>query len=292
MDIGRLRRFRSLHITRRDFVVEVGSGNDPYWRSNLLIDKHVTDSAERPGGYMPLIIDRPFVVGDALHLPLQDRSVDFLVARNILEHIVDVDAFIGEMMRVSRRGYIATPSILSEKLFGWTKHVWFVSIDNGILKLRPKESPLHDPDLSKLFHPLYERNRSFRRFYKKNRKLFVVEYYWEGRIHYHAESNLDNLSKIKTTRAQFDFEGIRSALVRRRQNVSLRQHIESAARRFLSKTEIARATDVVNRLACPICIGPLIVAKEGRVLACTKCTARYPVIEEVPILVREAAGRI
>lgn len=48
-----LRHFRSLGIARYDFVLEVGSGNNPYWRSDLLIDKYVSDAAERPGKRAP-----------------------------------------------------------------------------------------------------------------------------------------------------------------------------------------------------------------------------------------------
>ena len=95
-------------------MAEIGSGNDPYWRSNVLIDKYVADSTERPAGIAPLIIDRPFIVGDVERLPFKSNSVDFLIARNILEHIVNVEQFFSELTRVSRRGYITVPSALAE----------------------------------------------------------------------------------------------------------------------------------------------------------------------------------
>jgi hypothetical protein len=46
--VDSVRRFRALGISRTDFVVEIGSGNDPYWRSDLLVDKYVANPAERP----------------------------------------------------------------------------------------------------------------------------------------------------------------------------------------------------------------------------------------------------
>ena len=150
-----------LRIARSDFVVEVGSGNDPHWRSDLLVDKYVTDSTERPGGVTPLVVDRPFLVGDALELPIQDKSVDCLITRNLLEHMVDPGKFLAEAMRVGHTGYITTPSVLSEKLFGWEKHVWFVSIEDGALILRAKERTLYDRDLSSLFHKLYAMDPAF-----------------------------------------------------------------------------------------------------------------------------------
>ncbi len=86
------------------------------------------------------------------------------------------DAFFGEMMRVSGRGYLTTPSTVAEKVFGWSKHLWFVSVHEGTLTLRPKDRPLCDPTLSRVFHSLHSRDASFRRFYRKNRDLFVVQY--------------------------------------------------------------------------------------------------------------------
>jgi len=275
-------------IRRSDFVLEVGSGNDPYWRSDLLIDKYVADSAERPGGSAPLVIDRPFVVGDACSLPLKDSSVDFAIARNLLEHIVDADTFLNDMMRVSHAGYITTPSALAEKLFGWSKHVWFVSVDDGTLTLRPKQRTLYDASLSKVFHTLYQNNRSFRRFYAKNRHLFVVEYYWEESIEYQIEGVLEDVTQIKTTEAQFNLDTLRLALNTYDRDTGLRGRMINLLRRLASRTTTDNPTDVIDRLACPICKGTLVFAEEKQVFKCSKCLVQYPIVAGIPVLVREA----
>jgi uncharacterized protein YbaR (Trm112 family) len=281
------RRHRSLRIAPNDSVVEIGSGYDPCWRSDLLIDKYVADSSERPGGYASLLIDRPFIVGDAQWLPFSDKSIDFLIARNILEHIIDVDSFLEEMMRAGRRGYITTPSSLSEKLSGWKKHVWFVSIDDGILKLEAKEKALYDRQLSRIFHRLYEQDRAFRCFYQKNCHLFVVEYHWEDHIRYHVEGDPALLQAIKVTQAEFDLETTRAALAHRRRHGGIRQRAESLAHSLVSRNGIGRIDDIVTKLACPLCRGSLTITAPA--VHCVHCGARYPSIVGVPILVREAA---
>jgi hypothetical protein len=138
------RQLQTFAISPNDFVVEVGSGNAPNWRCDLLVDKCVVESSERPGRAAPLLIDRAFIVGDALRLPFANRSIDFLMARHILEHIVDVDVFASEMMRVTRRGYVMTPSPLVERLFGWQKQVWIVRMEDNRLVLQAKARPLYD----------------------------------------------------------------------------------------------------------------------------------------------------
>jgi uncharacterized protein YbaR (Trm112 family) len=275
-------------IQRSDFVLEVGSGNAPYWRSDLLIDKYVADSAERPGGSAPLVVDRPFVVGDACSLPLKDNSVDFTIARNLLEHIVDADTFLSDMMRVSHKGYITTPSALAEKIFGWSKHIWFVSVDDGILTLRPKQRTLYDASLSKVFHALHQRDKSFQRFYAKNRHLFVVEYYWEESITYQIEGNLEGVAQIKTTEAQFNPDTLRLALNACDRDRSLRGRVINLLHRLVSRTTIDDPIDAIDRLACPTCKGTLISAEEKQELRCSKCLVRYPIIDGIPVLVREA----
>lgn len=279
-------------FARAGFTVEVGSGGSPHWRSDLLTDKFVADSAERPAGVEPLIIDRPFVVADACHLPFRSKSVDLLIARNLVEHIVDAELLFREMTRASRKGYITTPSALAEKVFGWSKHVWFVSIDEGVLTLRPKKRALYDASLSRVFHSLHREDRSFRRFYAKNRHLFVVEYRWEGSLEYRIEGYPQNVSEIKTTEARFDLDRLQSVLTAHRIGWSLRGQAASTLRWLVSDVKLRNPLDVIDRLSCPVCKGPLAHTQEAHRLKCSQCGSRYPIIEDVPVLLPEVADQV
>lgn len=285
--IDSLKRFRAHGIKASDFVVEIGSGNNPYWRSDLLLDKFVVDSTERPAGRAPLVLDRPFVVADALQLPFGDKKVDFLIARNILEHIVPAEQFLNEMARVSKRGYITVPSSLSEKLFGWAKHVWFISTDGNTLHLRAKQRTLYDPELSELFHGLHRQNVSFRKFYQENRHLFIVEHYWESSINFCIEAGQDDFGSVKTARAEFDLESTIEAL-RQSPSRTLRQTLHSRVRRLISSSGVNSIDDIVDRFACPLCSAN-VAFHEANLLICKSCGVKYPVINGVPIFVSEIA---
>lgn len=282
-------RFRSMQIERTDFVVEIGSGNDPYWRSDLLIDKYVADSTERPGRVAALVVDRPLVIGDALQLPLKDKSVDFLIARNLLEHIVDVAQFMAELQRVSRRGYISTPSSVAEKLFGWDKHVWFVSNRTGQLHLLAKDRTLFDAELNRAFHTRFARSRAFRRFYRANSDLFVVQYLWDGAIDYTVEGPTARLQEIKAAQAEFDLTSTAQVLAHLQRPADPRRIAAGWLRRLLSAHRIGGVADLLDRLVCPGCRGPLAHHSAG--LHCDACARRYPIVNGAPVLVAEAGAR-
>jgi uncharacterized protein YbaR (Trm112 family) len=288
---GLINRYNSLHVKPSDFVVEIGSGNAPYWRSNLLIDKYVADSTERPAGIAPLVVDRPLVIADGSQLPLADRAVDCLIARNILEHIIDIEEFIDEMTRVAHSGYISTPSALAEKLFGWTKHVWFVSVKGEKLLFVAKQRPLYDPQLSSVFHSLFSNNRLFQQFYRRNRDLFTVSFRWEDNLNYEIRGATNNLREIKSSQAQFDLQNTMSVLNNAAYGKpNLRRGLENLLRRISSGMQIKSVDDLVNLLACPICHSSLKI-RSPNALQCSGCSNEFPVCKGIPVLVNQAAGQ-
>ena len=65
-----LRRFYC-PVARQDLVLEVGSGGNPYFRSNVLCDAY-RETSERH--FEPLIHDRPTVLAFAEDLPFSKRQ--------------------------------------------------------------------------------------------------------------------------------------------------------------------------------------------------------------------------
>ena len=81
----------------------VASGKDVV---GMDIDKKSLKFAKHDGSAM-------FVVGDALRLPFKDSSISTIVASEIIEHMPDDRAFVGELGRVAKPGaslMITTPS--------------------------------------------------------------------------------------------------------------------------------------------------------------------------------------
>ena len=87
-------------------MLEIGAGGNPYPRANVLLDAY-EDTVERREKL--LVNDRPLVLGFAENLPFRDKSFDFIIASHVLEHSKDPEAFIKELMRVGKAGYIETP---------------------------------------------------------------------------------------------------------------------------------------------------------------------------------------
>jgi SAM-dependent methyltransferase len=175
-----------LNIKPTDRVLEIGSGNRPRKRSDVLCDKFIADNTQRSGGEDIIIDKRPFVVADGLALPFKDNSFDYVITSHILEHIDDPHKFASELTRVAKRGYIETPSELGEKIFGWSFHRWIVRFENDTIIMRPR---LVDSPFADYFHKMYERDLRFAEFVDSHFADFYVQLEWAKRISLRIEED-------------------------------------------------------------------------------------------------------
>ncbi len=134
------------------FVADIGSGDNPHRRADILVDREMQRSLHRSGEKIIVPINKPFVMADACYLPFKDNSFDFMIASHIAEHLDDPENFCKELMRVGKRGYIETPGILTETCLNEPYHQWNVHTEQETLiferKIRYK--PLND-----LFYNIY-----------------------------------------------------------------------------------------------------------------------------------------
>lgn len=156
-------------------VLEIGSGDNPHPRADVLLDRYPgADNRERGGD---LVVDRPFVVADAHHLPFKDGAFAYTICSHILEHMDDPLQFAAELRRVSAAGYIQSPSEIAERLFHWSFHRWYVNLENDTLVLHPREP--HEP-FGELFDYLYAFNPAYYFFQRSMPELFWIEREWCG----------------------------------------------------------------------------------------------------------------
>lgn len=176
-----IRRF-FLKLDRNFLVLEVGSGGNPSPRSDILLEpnpdgEHIDSK--------PVTTDRPLFRFPAERMPFKSKIFDFSIAIHVLEHSLQPNSFLNELTRVSKGGYIETPSYLNEILFPYTFHASAVDIFENKLRIYSKTHEKYEVDFKA------SRNirgitslKGFSDFYFKNPYQFNVVYHWRGDILY------------------------------------------------------------------------------------------------------------
>lgn len=102
---------------------------------------------------------------DTEKLPYKTDQVNFAYCRHTVEDLGNPGHFLKELRRVSKRGYIETPSPMAEVTrgvagpgVGYIHHRWIVWSENGVLNLIPKYSLLETKDWFN-FAPLLNSNK-------------------------------------------------------------------------------------------------------------------------------------
>jgi len=118
-------------------------------------------------------------------LPFKDNEFDFCLCTHVLEDLYNPFLIIEEMSRVSKRGYIATPSMGKDmeysrlnltnwktgprRVSGVSHHKWFFTQKNGVMQIIPKNYPLLSTRKFQISKWLGESE---------------FQFYWEGKIKY------------------------------------------------------------------------------------------------------------
>lgn len=173
-----------LQIRRKDLVVEIGSGHNPMYRSNVIVEKY-TDSNYHRGGDVKIYPHQRFVNADGEQLPFKDNEFDYVICNQVLEHVEHPEAFVCEQSRIARRGYIETPSLIGEQLFPKKSHKWAIlDIDGKLVmyeKARMEEN--YANDYGRLFlNYLPYQSLTFRLLSLTEGALMTNRYEWKDEI--------------------------------------------------------------------------------------------------------------
>ncbi len=129
-------------------VLDVGSGDKPHWRADVLLDRFIdAEHAGQRSGRRAARISRPLFDADAASMPFATGAFDYSICSHVLEHVVDPGAVIDELVRVSRAGYIEVPEAASAKILDFPSHLWFVRLDGSTLVFTAKTAPYFDRDI-------------------------------------------------------------------------------------------------------------------------------------------------
>ena len=135
--------------------------------------------------------DKKFIRLTEKKLPFKDKEFDFVVASHVMEHVEDVDFFIKELERVSKKGYVELPTKLEDNLVFENKkdHLWHMDFDDDDFRLLiTKKIQYFEPILTV---------STIKKLDEIFRSSLILELYWENKIDYIIEkSNLTNPPKV------------------------------------------------------------------------------------------------
>jgi len=264
-----------MNIKPDDLVLEIGSGHNPKPRSDVLCDKLPDDDTERGGG---ILIDRPFVAADGQHLPFADKSFDYIISCQVLEHAEDPELFISELVRVGKGGYIETPTEIGEMLYGWEYHKWIFNLEpSGKLLIKKKEN---ESQFGQLFHHLYATDPVYAKFHTKNHGLFLIQFEWLNNINYEIvppETRLLNLNNMDEVRRIAGSQQGKIAI----SNLAppwLRRMAKKVAARGYRRNKV----DLRSIVVCPLCKSQVTWSDTS--ITCANCNKIYPIKDGIPYL--------
>ncbi|MBI4681150.1 MAG: methyltransferase domain-containing protein [Nitrospirae bacterium] len=256
-------RKAQLPISNNWSVLDIGSGSNPHPAADVLLEKYI-DQAHR---YRPLVADRPTVLGDACRMPFRDKAFDFAIASHVLEHISEPAAFLNELQRVARAGYIETPNALFERLVPYDVHLLEIVNINEMLIIHKKQSAKPDRFLNEL--SLTVASPKWRRFFYGNPELFHVRYLWKDNIRFKILNPEISLDWFKGP----DIHEIINNEIAARPSIKNLRSLGLSMLRWWYQIRKKRKIDLIEFLACPDCHGEL--AYNTEFLFCSSCEVYY-----------------
>ena len=143
------RRRIAIPVGPNDIVLDVGSGDKPHWRADVLVDRYLDAAhAGQRSGRTEARVSRPMFNADGSDLPFADRAFDFAICSHVLEHVVDPGAVVAELTRVAKAGYIEVPEASSAKILDFPSHLWWCRLDGSTLVFTAKGSRAFDAEIA------------------------------------------------------------------------------------------------------------------------------------------------
>jgi len=270
-----LRRL-DIALPKNFLVLEVGSGGNPYPRSNVLVDAY-EETQERH--WETLIHDRPTVLARGEKLPFKDKAFDYVIAAHVLEHTADPVEFLAELERVAKAGYIETPDAFMERINPYKDHRLEVTVRNDALVIRKKPQWIVDTELFELYEQR-AKNRVTRKLIPEYPEDFHSRFYWQDKIDYEVinpevDASWQSISDCQNEQVLSTFGLVRSIF---------RKSWLSGLRTLFSQNQRNKKIDLLALLLCPCCGDDRYLESEGDAVLCENCDTRYQYRNDVLVM--------
>lgn len=162
-------------IKKRDLVIDIGSGDKPFWRANVFLDNLSLGNLHRHSNTETVISFGNLVNSDITKTKFKDKAFDFSFCSHLLEHVERPDLVIKEIIRISKKGYIEVPNGVIEFIHPFHSHLWFILLSGKKLIFVRKGKKLHESLLSN--------SLKYSSLIEKTRDPFI-RLYWKNKIEY------------------------------------------------------------------------------------------------------------
>jgi hypothetical protein len=166
-----------------DVVLDIGSGNYPVPRANLLADFFPDNNFHRSGN---VVTDRPLIACSIERLPFLGKSIDFVICSHVFEHVDSPIRGGLELGRIAKRGFIETPAYGKDILVGsGYMHKWQVVEFEGVMHFfeysrRQAEAHVTSP-VMELW--LRKGHHAWQDFFWERQDLFNAMHVWTEKPH-------------------------------------------------------------------------------------------------------------
>ena len=176
-------------IGGNELVVDIGSGDKPFWRADIFFDNLSLGNEQRISTMETITDLGLFIDGNLPNTPFKDKAFGFSFCSHLLEHVDDPDLAIKEIMRISKKGYIEVPNGILDTISPFRSHLWFIFLNGNKLVFVRKSKKMHET--------LINNGANFHYLFKKIKNPFI-RLYWEGVIEYEIIDDLDDSDKFTT----------------------------------------------------------------------------------------------
>jgi SAM-dependent methyltransferase len=187
------RRRIAVPVDADSLVLDVGSGDKPHWRADVLVDRFPeAEHAIQRSGSSAALTPRPLFDADVTDMPFADKAFDFVICSHLLEHVLDPAAAIDEMVRVGKAGYIEVPRAAMSKIMDFPSHLWWCRDEAGVLTFEAKRTRAFDAEIESFVRrPVME--REINALIDRHFDDCVIGVPWTGSVRYRVEGAVDPL---------------------------------------------------------------------------------------------------